>query len=300
MSVSVDALLQEHGVISVKWIKPHFDAPLVTMTAHHVHSVVTQFDQLQTQKVDMETEVAKNEAIEGREEERQRLLKHDLTAIQSLVEAAHSAIPPLHDMQGFLEAHKNRLSSKMMALQSDLTGLELRHKSLLDTIKSTKANIQDERSVMESNFKAMQEYAHEVAETWIVRDELTKRLESFAKEFDRTISSIALYEAYLLHKYKVLKNRLYNSSRQYFVEQEDNTLLCSYKGDAQFCGERSIECRTLNREDLLEHDKVSLTVSSHFLEAKAMKKYEMVLFADGKTTNNCMRLHLDESMTVTP
>ena len=294
MATTIDSHLDRHGVISVKWLLPHIDIPVLTVTTDHVDSVFHELDQLEEDSVTTREEMSTNELLLARTQHKEAMLRKDLDSLNKLVGDANKALPPLHDMQGFMDLHKQRLQNKVTMLSNELDALESTQKELLLGLSMTKSEIARETNMTKSEYSTTKVLMAKGQLLWAQRAGLLQELEQFEKEWDRMVHMTLLYESYLLHKYRVMHDRQYNLSRKYFVKEDgEDVYSCSHTADNDFCDERAIVCKLT---ESLTESMVLVEVSTRFPELYTMDgfNYTMALFADYGENDQCNTLQLTE------
>ena len=294
MATTIDSHLDRHGVISVKWLLPHIDIPVLTVTTDHVDSVFHELDQLEEDSVTTREEMSTNELLLARTQHKEAMLRKDLDSLNKLVGDANKALPPLHDMQGFMDLHKQRLQNKVTMLSNELDALESTQKELLLGLSMTKSEIARETNMTKSEYSTTKVLMAKGQLLWAQRAGLLQELEQFEKEWDRMVHMTLLYESYLLHKYRVMHDRQYNLSRKYFVKEDgEDVYSCSHTADNDFCDERAIVCKLT---ESLTETMVLVEVSTRFPELYTMDgfNYTMALFADYGENDQCNTLQLTE------
>lgn len=290
VSTTIDSHLDRSGIVSVSWISPHFDSPVVTVTPDHLYHIFHHIDTMKQEntKVTVE-ENTMHQALLERRKEKEKMLKTDLENIDGLIAHAHDALPPLHSLRGFLAKNQLRVMTKVRILEQDLDHLQGDQQSLLESINATRELLLGAEKDEDELYAIAARLREQRNIMWMRRSQILDQLEQFDREWDRVVHSTLLYEAYLLHKYRVMKDRRYAVSTRYFVER-DGGWICEHTAENGFCTERTVECRAsdpnavaaLNRPDMI------MTVTTSFSNPKETGfLYDMAVVADDGTSEQC-------------
>jgi len=298
LSTTIDSHLsaETRGMLSVKWIAPHFDVPTVSVTTEHAHSLGAELVELWAEKTENVEETKMNEAKLERNKQRKIAVQNDIEALDHLIADAQRALPPLSGMSQFLALNEQRLQERVSLLSNELENLEMRHRQWMQRINTTQRYIDDAETEVKDNWMMVEGLKYEGAELWKKRGRLLDRLDTFADEWDRSVRETALYETYLLHKFHVIRDRQYNSSRHYFVEQTSETWECAHTAAKDFCGERVVECRAA--ENFLDSAQAVVRLTSYFADrhtkGRGQLGYRMVVKADDAEGEACQAMTLGE------
>jgi len=282
------------GLVSVKWISPHFDSPRVDVSMLQRMAAKRSGAASESAEEDHSAADAALMAQLQRNKLRESNLAADLRALQKLEKDTLAMRTPLHAMEGFMEHRKSRLRSKLSVLQQALRSLEQDQKYLLKQLQTTKESMALATANLDQNWEATSSLLAKEEKVWLDREQFLVQMRQFEKEWNRVVQTTTLYEAFLLQKYRANRMQHNTSPKKYFVKNDDDRWKCSHSADDMMCNEQAISCRATSR-DVLGGDDVVVEVSSHFVKPGTMRSdYEMLLFSD----NECASWHLFEPMKV--
>jgi len=324
MATTIDSY-RNHSVgermtsISVLWIYPHWIPPVVSASPGHVHHVLDHLEELNMEQYSeikgnttittttlvSREDVEKHEAHLARRKKKENMLRQDLQSLRGLISHANKALPPLHNMAGFLDHHQSKMRENVAALQSDLALLENQQQTLSKKIEYTQVLIREDELHRDDLYRVIQHLRAEESTLWESRVHSIDRLREFEQEWDQMVHSTLLYQSYLLHKYRVLRDRQYKGSELYFMADLDGGdshnekevgWSCEYDSNIVFCNERVIECRATG--ELLKTSDVDIEILMQLfskMEGQNIDDLEMVLIVDDKESHHCDEGKLEDS-----